>query len=103
MCRLDPVEGREQAGVRPVLVISGNRYNALPSKLAIILPITTRNRNIAFHLLVHPPEAGLRKVSYVLADQPRALSTSRFMERWGVVANETLQEVRDLVRLFLDG
>jgi mRNA interferase MazF len=103
LSRLDPVEGREQAGIRPVLVISGNRYNALPSNLVIILPITSRDRNIAFHLRVSPPEGGLRTVSYVLADQPRAVSTSRLMERWGTVTRHTLQEARDLVRMFLDG
>lgn len=103
LSRLDPVEGREQAGIRPVLVISGNRYNALPSNLVIILPITSRDRNIAFHLRVNPPEGGLRAISYVLADQPRAVSTSRLMEHWGAVARNTLEEARSLVQMFLEG
>ncbi len=103
LCRLDPVEGRELAGIRPVLVVSGNRYNALPAALAIVLPLTTRDRNIAFHLPVDPPEGGLRTGSYVLADQPRAVSTSRFIEQWGAVTRETLRNARQLVGLFLEG
>lgn len=103
LCRLDPVEGREQAGIRPVLIVSGNRYNALPSTLVIILPITSRNRNVAFHMQVEPPEGGLRAISYVLADQPRTVSTSRLMERWGSVERTTLQEARSLVQMFLEG
>ncbi len=103
LCRLDPIEGREQAGIRPVLIVSGNRYNALPAKLVIIVPVTSRNRNVAFHLPVDPPEGGLREVSYVLTDQPRTVSTSRLLERWGVVTIETLQQARELVRMFLDG
>jgi mRNA interferase MazF len=75
----------------------------LPSALAIILPITTRERSIAFHLPVNPPEGGLRTRSYVLADQPRTVSTSRFIEQWGAVTNETLRDARQLVSLFLEG
>lgn len=103
LCRLDPVEGREQAGIRPVLVISGTRYNALPSNLVIVLPVTSRDRDIEFHLQVDPPEGGLRAISFVLADQPRAVSTSRLMERWGAVTRHTLQEARSLVQMFLEG
>jgi mRNA interferase MazF len=103
LCRLDPVEGREQAGIRPVLIVSGHRYNALPSNLIIILPITSRDRNIAFHVRVDPPEGGLRTISFVLADQPRAVSTSRLKERWGMVTRNTLEEARSLVGMFLEG
>lgn len=101
--RLDPVEGREQAGIRPVLIVSGNRYNALPSNLVIVLPITSRNRNVAFDMQVEPPEGGLRTISFVLTDQPRAISTSRLLERWGTVTPNTLQEARSLVGMFLEG
>ncbi len=103
LCRLDPAEGREQAGIRPVLIVSGNRYNALPSNLVIILPVTSRNRDIAFHIRVDPPEGGLRASSFVLTDQPRAVSTSRLLERWGTVTRNTLQEARSLIGMFLEG
>lgn len=41
---LDPVGPGEQGGTRPVLVVSTNAFNAWPVRLAIVVPITTRDR-----------------------------------------------------------
>ena len=39
---LNPTKGREQSGVRPVLIISDNNFNSGSSELTIVLPITIR-------------------------------------------------------------
>ncbi|OYV95604.1 MAG: growth inhibitor PemK, partial [Planctomycetia bacterium 21-64-5] len=39
---LDPVRGHEQAGTRPALIVSVNRFNHGPAGLVVVLPITSR-------------------------------------------------------------
>ena len=79
-----------------------DRYNRLPRELIILVPITTRDRGIPFHLRVAPPEGGVSRVSYLLCDQPRAMSTRRLLRRLGLMREETVDAVQQLVGLFID-
>ncbi len=54
-----PQVGHEQAGMRPGLVISHNRFNRLPNGLHIVVPITRSDRGLSFQVRVSPPEGGL--------------------------------------------
>ncbi len=70
---LDPTQGHEQQGRRPVLVVSPGAFNRL-TKVPIVLPITTggnfaRARGFAVSLT----GAGTRTTGVVRCDQPRAL------------------------------
>ena len=68
---LDPTEGREQQGHRPVLVISPQAFNEA-TKLPVILPITTGGefaRRIGFAV----PISGIKTTGVVRCDQPRVL------------------------------
>lgn len=68
---LDPTEGREQRGFRPVLVISPAEFNAA-TKLPVILPITNGGafaRRIGFAV----PITGITTTGVVRCDQPRVL------------------------------
>lgn len=68
---LDPSEGHEQRGHRPVLVISPAEFNEA-TKLPVILPITTGGefaRRIGFAV----PIAGIKTTGVVRCDQPRVL------------------------------
>jgi mRNA interferase MazF len=62
---LNPVRGREQAGKRPCLVISVDRFNQSPADLVVILPITSKDKQIPWHVKVQPPEGGLTMDSYI--------------------------------------
>lgn len=66
---LDPVVGSEQAGRRPVLILTGVTYHLVSSR-AIICPITRRQRDWWFEV---PLPAGMRTSGYVLGDQIRAV------------------------------
>ena len=48
---LDPVKGHEQAGKRPALVISNEKFYRI-FKLAVILPITNNTKDFPFHVLL---------------------------------------------------
>ena len=68
---LDPTEGREQRGHRPVLVVSPADFNEA-TKLPVILPITNGGesaRRIGFAV----PISGIKTTGVVRCDQPRVL------------------------------
>jgi len=68
---LDPTHGREQRGVRPVLIVSPAEFNAA-TKLPVILPITNGGefaRRIGFAV----PISGIKTTGVVRCDQPRVL------------------------------
>lgn len=70
---LDPTEGHEQQGRRPVLVVTPASFNKLTG-VPVVLPITTggafaRTRGFAVAL----DSAGIKTTGVVRCDQPRAL------------------------------
>ena len=70
---LDPAEGHEQKGHRPLLIISSEKFNRL-TRVPIVLPITTGGnfvRSIGF--TVSLAGAGTWTVGVIRCDQPRAL------------------------------
>ena len=98
---LDPTRDHEQGGRRPVLVVSVDMFNQGPAGLAIVLPITSVLRNIPAHLIVHPPEGGLKAPSRILCDAVRSVSRGRFLRCWGVVSPATMDGVEDRLRILM--
>lgn len=68
---LDPTQGREQQGHRPVLIVSPAEFNKA-TKLPVVLPITSGGdfaRRIGFAV----PIFGIKTTGVVRCDQPRVL------------------------------
>ena len=68
---LDPTEGREQRGSRPVLIVSPAEFNEA-TKLPVVCPITSGGdfaRRIGFAV----PITGIKTTGVVRCDQPRVL------------------------------
>lgn len=100
---LDPTRGREQAGQRPVLILSNDLFNQGPAGLVFVAPLTRTDRRIPLHVAVDPPEGGLTARSYVLCDHARSISKEQLDEGpWGRVSERTMAEVADRVRVLLD-
>ncbi len=99
---LNPTRGREQAGQRPVLVSSVDEFNQGPAELIVVVPITSTIRPIPLHVIVQPPEGGLKVQSRILIDAIRSVSKERLVEQWGAVSPETMAAVEDRVRTLLD-
>jgi len=91
---LNPVRGREQAGLRPVLVISHEVFNAR-SGTVIALAITSQAQRAGFPLSLHLERARLLKSSWVKISQIRTLSTDRLGRRLGAVSPEDLARIID--------
>jgi mRNA interferase MazF len=101
MVELDPVQGREQAGRRPALVLSVDAFNATPAELVTVLPITSRARALRTRIEVSPPEGGLPMASYIICEQARTISAGRLVKPLGMVAGPTMAKVSDIVRMQL--
>jgi mRNA interferase MazF len=95
---LDPTRGREQAGTRPVLVLSEDIFNASAADLVIAWPITSVLRPIPSHLRVDPPEGGLRQPSAIMIEAVRSLSRQRLYTRWGSVEEGTMLRAARILR-----
>jgi mRNA interferase MazF len=90
---LDPVEGQEQGGRRPLLVISIGAMNRSAAKLTIGVPLTTTDWSNALHVRLDPPQGGLTKVSFAMPEMTRSVSTQRLRRRLGSVPAETVGAV----------
>ncbi len=94
---LDPTEGREQRGHRPVLVVSPSAFNEA-TKLPVVLPITNGGdygRRIGFAV----PITGIKTTGVVRCDQPRVLDLqARNGRRVDALPRAILDEVMAKVR-----
>ncbi len=100
---LPPGEGHEQEGLRPALVISNERYNMIPHGLRIVVPITSRDRELPLHFSVDPPEGGLKQRSVIMCEQVAAQSLLRFRRKRGEVSAGTLAAVQEIVGMLVEG
>lgn len=98
---LNPVRGHEQAGRRPVLVVSVDPFNAGRADLVVVIPITSTIRPIPFHVVVQPPEGELSNPSALLCEAIRSISKDRLVARWGSITAPTLAQVDDRLRILL--
>ncbi len=98
----DPTLGREQAGTRPALVISVDKFNHGPADLVVVLPITSRDKKQPMHVVLSPPEGGLARVSFVKCEDVRSVSRQRLKNFYGTVSAPTLAEVERRIRILLD-
>src|SRR5271165_3997638 len=89
---LDPTIGREQAGHRPVLVISHDVFNER-SGTVIAMAITSQPQRAGFPLGVELTTGNLPKRSWVKISQVRTLSTQRLGARIGRVSPEELEQL----------
>ena len=93
--------GHEQSGRRPGLIVSVDRTNTGPSRLLTVIPITSKiakSKTIPWHVLVQPPEGGLKAPSVILCDQLRVSSKDRLIGTvWGQFHPATMLQVEDML------
>ncbi len=99
---LDPTRVREQAGMRPALVVSVDKFNHGPADLIVVLPITSKDKKQPIHVPVKPPEGGLPMLSFVKCEDIRSVSKQRLKQYYGSVSAQTMAEVEKRVRILLN-
>jgi mRNA interferase MazF len=95
---LGATRGHEQAGRRPVLIFSVDPFNSGPAGLVVVLPLTSTIRNVPAHVLMRPPEGGLKRPSVILCDAIRSVTKDCLIDRWGDVSAATLVQAESAVR-----
>lgn len=101
--RLDPTEGSEQAGTRPVVVLTRDSINA-NSPVVVVIPITdASNVKRAYPSHTHLPKGsgGLKMDSVAKAEQIRAIQVSRFVGYYGRLDKNAMARIEEAVRITL--
>jgi mRNA interferase MazF len=91
---LNPVRGHEQAGQRPVLVLSHDVFNER-SGTVIAVAMTSQEPRAGFPLTVESSATGLNKRSWIKVSQIRTLSVDRLGKRLARASEEELARVLD--------
>jgi mRNA interferase MazF len=89
---LNPVRGHEQAGLRPVLIVSHDVFNER-SGTVIAVAITSQPQRAGFPLTLELRTGNLPKQSWIKISQIRTLSTERIGKLLGRVSDEELNQV----------
>lgn len=90
---LNPIKGSEQAGQRPVVIVSGPTMN---QNLGIVLacPFSTSMKNYETCVPVRPTKTnGLKRDSEVIPFQIRSISKTRLIKKLGKITPQELSQV----------
>ena len=102
---LDPSQGREQAGRRPVLVLSSNWINRLPLVVTVVAGTKGANlsRDFQSNVRLSPEDTGLDAETVFLCFQLRAVDTTRFPPKpAGRATKAAMTAIEKAVRLCLE-
>jgi len=89
---LNPVRGKEQAGLRPVLILSHDVFNER-SGTVIAVALTSQPQRAGFPLTLELRSKGLPKKSWIKISQIRTLTVERIGQRVGKISPEELDQV----------
>jgi mRNA interferase MazF len=99
---LNPTKGSEQAGLRPVVIISGNLLNEHLS-VVIVVPLTTKIKNYKGNPVLYPTKLnGLKTESEMLVFHIRSVSKDRLVRKMGSIEkaelNHALKTLNDILK-----
>lgn len=102
---LDPSVGSEQAGTRPVVVVSNEVINNKLSTITV-LPLTSQKpgrRIYPSEVLLHKGYAGLKSDSLAMAQHIRTISKERLNRYYGTIEDSEIRgHIIDAILLYLD-
>lgn len=104
MANLEPSEGSEQGGTRPVVVVSRDALNRF-SPVVVICSITDANNKKKIypsHVKVPAGAGGLRLDSIVICEQVRAISKTRLKEPLGKFDKSVMTSIEAALKITLD-
>jgi mRNA interferase MazF len=100
---LNPVRGSEQAGFRPVVIISGNLLNKYLN-VVITVPLTTKIKNYQGNPILDPNQSNnLKAPSEMMIFHIRSIAKERLVQKIGDISEkevkQALKTLNDLVTL----
>jgi len=91
---LDPTKGSEQAGTRPVVILSGNMMNEL-LKVVIVCPLTTNVKNYKGNVVLSPDNKNnLPSPSETLIFHIRSISKNRLLRKLGDIEKSEIEQLK---------
>jgi mRNA interferase MazF len=102
LANLNPTQGSEQAGIRPIIVFQNNIVSQFSSTV-ITIPLTTNQRRASLSICLFIPqgEGGLTQDSVALCFQLRVLDKTRLIRKLGQLNVETIAQLEEVVLLTL--
>jgi mRNA interferase MazF len=92
---LNPSTGSEQAGIRPVVIISGDLLNT-HLNVVIACPLTTKIKNYKGNVVLQPSTNNqLKEPSEILSFHIRSISKVRFLEKIGSIEKDELEAIKN--------
>ena len=99
---LDPIKGQEQAGIRPVVIVSGNLLNTYLN-IVICCPLTTKIKNYKGNVVLQPTSKNkLKQTSEILTFHIRSISKERLTKKIGEINTSELEQIKKTINEILD-
>ena len=101
---LEPSEGSEQGGTRPVVVVSRDALNKF-SPVVVICSITdaaNKKKIYPTHVKVPAGTGGLRIDSIIICEQVRAISKTRLKDQVGKFDKSVMTSIEAALKITLD-
>jgi mRNA interferase MazF len=102
--RLNPTEGSEQAGIRPVIVVSRDAINQY-SAVIVVIPLTNAEnvtRSYPNNVLIPAGNGGLTADSVALGGQVRAIAKTRLLRLRGSLSADMMTQIDRILQITLD-
>ena len=100
---LNPIVGSEQAGIRPVVIVSRDSLNAR-RPIVVVVPFTSRDRRGILHagwVPVPAADGGLGQDSLALCEQIRGVDKSRLRRYRGHLSESAMRDIEDGLQIVL--
>jgi mRNA interferase MazF len=95
----NPQSGHEQKSTRPVVVVSNKTYNQF-TKLAIVCPITSKNKSFPLHVLL---DERTKTAGVIMCEQIKALDIyARKASFYEKAPKDIIEEVMDIIVGFIE-
>ena len=104
LAKLDPAQGSEQGGERPVVVMSRDAINQ-SSPVVIVVPVTNltnKKRIYPSQVVLKAGEGGLKMDSVALGEQVRAINVTRLSTHLGHLAPHSVVAIGGALKAALD-
>ncbi|GAB3445490.1 hypothetical protein GCM10027436_34890 [Actinophytocola sediminis] len=92
--------GHEQGGLRPAVVVGSSVHCRFPIDMAVVVPLTSRDRGLDHHVRVDSPESGLNRPSWARTEEITTISTQRFArtQPLGIASEAEIDELTEWLR-----
>ena len=102
LANLEPIRGKEQGGVRPVLLIQNDVSNK-KSLVIIVAAITSKifSREFPTNVSITKLDSGLPKDSIIMLNQIRTIDKRRIIRKLGSLHNEIMNKVNLAISISL--